>query len=261
MTFEMITSIRNPLIARLRTLKDKEGRDECGMLLIEGEKLLKEALLLGHKPGFLLYESHLATALEGLIRSFHEAGAEIHPVSDAVMGAVSGTKTPQGVCAAFRLPEMMRGFPDRLVALDGVQDPGNVGTIWRTADAAGFGGLILGPGSADPFSPKVQRGAMGSGMRLPVAVTDDLGETLEGLFNAGYDIVVSSLDGAPFYAHEALKSKYVLVIGSEAHGVSGRVQATATMKLKLPMRGGAESLNAGVAAGIMMYELTKNLDG
>ena len=110
------------------------------------------------------------------------------------------TKTPQGACAAFGLPDFFDAehAPERLVVLDGVQDPGNVGTIWRTADAAGVGGLLMSAVCADPFSPKVQRAAMGSGFRVPVSMTDDLPAMLAALRARGYSVIASSLHGAPF---------------------------------------------------------------
>jgi TrmH family RNA methyltransferase len=141
--------------------------------------------------------------------------------------------------------------------LDGVQDPGNVGTIWRTADAAGFHGLLLGAGCADPLSPKVQRSAMGSGFRLPFMQAGDLPAALGELRDRGWAVIASDLHGRDFYGHPDPGDKFVLVIGSEAHGISDATRAAADMLLKLPMRGGAESLNAAVAAGIMMYELMK----
>ena len=144
------------------------------------------------------------------------------------------------------------------MALDGTQDPGNVGTIWRTADAAGFQGLLFGAGCADPLSPKVQRSAMGSGFRVPYMTAGDLPGALADLRARGWRVIASDLHGQDFYSHPDPGEKYVLVIGSEAHGISDATRRAADLLLKLPMRGGAESLNAAVAAGIMMYELTKN---
>ena len=139
-----------------------------------------------------------------------------------------------------------------------MQDPGNLGTIWRTADAAGFDALLLGAGCADPWSPKVQRASMGSGFRV-AAVSGEMPLLLSRAQADGFRVVVSALDGAPLYARTQPKAgeKLVLVIGNEARGVSPEVQRMADVKLKIPMRGGAESLNAAVAAGILMYELTK----
>ena len=147
----------------------------------------------------------------------------------------------------------------RLVAMDGVQDPGNVGTIIRTADAAGFDGVILSTQCADVFSPKVLRATMGSIFRMGIRVTDNLPGMLTAMVQQGASVLSSQLDGEPFYQRSHLNERFVLVIGSEGNGVTDEVKAVATHKVKLPMRGGAESLNAAVAAGIMMYELTRDL--
>ena len=146
----------------------------------------------------------------------------------------------------------------KIVALDAVQDPGNVGTIWRTADAAGFDAVIFGEGCADAYSPKVQRAAMGSGFRVP-AVHMNLKETLPLYTLNGASLIVSALDGSDLYARAPIPGDkpMILVIGNEAKGVSKEVQSLSNVRLKIPMRGGAESLNAAVAAGILMYELTK----
>ena len=119
--------------------------------------------------------------------------------------------------------------------------------------------LLAGRGTVDPFSPKVVRAAMGSAFRLPFRREGDLCATLEDYAQRGYEIIVSDLQGAPFYGNAPAGEKLVLVIGNEAKGVSEAVKDCATKRLRLPMRGGAESLNAAVAAGIMMYELTKGL--
>ena len=247
---EKITSVKNPLIARLRALKGAKARRETGLFLVEGETMLMEALCSGLVPHALLSEEETALAAR-----FPEARL----VTRGVLEAVCDTKTPQGMCAAFELPGpwSLENAPDALVALDGVQDPGNVGTIWRTADAAGFGGLLLGAGCADPYSPKVQRAAMGSGFRLPAIAAEPLAEALQTLRARGWKVAASALDGADFYARPPLGGRFILVIGSEAHGISDAVRAQADALVKLPMRGKAESLNAAVAAGIMMYEMMR----
>ena len=138
-----------------------------------------------------------------------------------------------------------------------MQDPGNVGTIIRTADAAGFTGVLFSPECADLFSPKVLRATMGSVFRLGFSFPASLPVALEQLKKDGYSVLSSQLDGSPFYDRKDVSSSFVLVIGNEGNGVSDAVKAAATHHLCLPMRGGAESLNAAVAAGIMMYDLTR----
>lgn len=257
---ERLDSVKNPLIQRLRSLKTSEGRQAENLFLVEGEKLMREAAAL-LAPSVALFEEGLDHGdLPALLSA---RGARPLTVPRRILEAVCDTKTPQGACAAFAPPEPLAldRPPMRIVALDGVQDPGNLGAIWRTADAAGFQALVAGPGCAEALSPKVQRAAMGSGFRIPFAKVEDLGAYLAALAGKGYDVVATSLNGAPFYERSPLRERFVLVIGSEGRGISPAVAERATVTLKLPMRGGAQSLNAAVAAGIMMYELCRDLPG
>lgn len=250
-----ITSAKNPVVKQLRALKDRKGREASRRFLVEGEVMLREAL----KCGLVIHDVLAEEGFISLAEALEAAGARAFTVPRSLLEAVTDTRTPQGICASFDLPEPLplAQAPDRIVALDGVQDPGNVGTIWRTADAAGFQGLLLGAGCADPLSPKVQRSAMGSGFRLPIMQSGDLPSALNALRQEGWTVIASDLRGNDFYSHPYPGRKFVLVIGSEAHGISDATRQAADLLLKLPMRGGAESLNAAVAAGIMMYELMK----
>ena len=133
-----------------------------------------------------------------------------------------------------------------------------MGTIIRTADAAGFDGLILSPDCVDIFSPKVLRATMGSIFRMSFAFPESLPSALLELREKDYSILSSQLDGDPFYSRNNVSSSFVLIVGNEGNGISDPVKSVATHHLCLPMRGGAESLNAAVAAGIMMYDLMKN---
>lgn len=248
---ETITSLKNPRVQQWKSLKDRKGRRETGCFLVEGRKSVEEALASGFDVEALLVLDTQAESIET------PAGGTVYALPEHVMAAVCDTKTPQGIAAVMRMrTELPVG--KRLVALDGVQDPGNVGTIIRTADAAGLDGVILTEQCADVFSPKVLRATMGSVFHLPMIVTDDLPGLLRGLQAEGACVISSQLEDAqPFYEHGDVGSCFVLVIGNEGNGVSAPVKALADRRLMLPMRGRAESLNAAVAAGIMMYELTK----
>ena len=252
---ERITSAKNPAVRALRALNERKGRLEAGRFLVEGEVMIAEALKCGLAIRDALADESRADAAAALEAS----GARVFLAPRSLLESVCDTKTPQGICASFDLPRPlpMGSAPARIVALDGTQDPGNVGTIWRTADAAGFQALLFGAGCADPLSPKVQRAAMGSGFRVPFMQADDLPGALHSLAARGWTVIASDLHGHDFYRRPDPGEKYVLVIGNEARGIAEADRQAAGMLVKLPMRGGAESLNAAVAAGIMMYELMR----
>lgn len=252
---EIITSRHNPLVAHLRRLASSGSyRRERGEFLCDSPKLLHEALL--HGAELLTVAATRGMALPDGIH----AGVRLVEVPEDVMQLISTAKTPQGVVFTCRLPrtecpQTLTGA--RYLALDGVQDPGNVGTIIRTADAAGLDGVLLSNQCADVFSPKVLRATMGSIFRMNLRTTDDLPGELTKLREKGYSILSSQLDGTPFYEREKVAERFALIIGNEGNGVSEQVQQTATHQVRLPMRGGAESLNAAIAAAIMMYELMR----
>ncbi len=248
---DSLTSLKNPKVMAWRSLKERKGRRETGCFLVEGRKMVEEALASAFSVETLLVsESHAAD-----FSLPEDIPAYLLP--DHVFAALCNTKTPQGISAVVR----MRTAPvtgSCLLALDDVQDPGNVGTILRTADAAGFDGVLLSDKCADIFSPKVLRATMGSIFRMPVEITDQLPLALHQLKEEGWSILSSQLDGTPFFRREPVGDRFCLIIGNEGNGISPSVQAEATHKLRLPMRGGAESLNAAIAAGIMMYDLMRD---
>lgn len=250
-----ITSSQNSVVKGMRALKEARVRAQQGRMLVEGEKMIREAVSCGLTPFETLIDAQKREKFASLAAWLAGKGAEVYFAPERLIGAVSDTKTPQGAVAVFSLPVFPEAPGEKVLALDAVQDPGNVGTIWRTADAAGFSALYLGEGSADPYSPKVQRSAMGSAFRVPVKM-GGLAGMLAALKKEGYQVVAGALDGVDFAARPALGRRLVIVIGNEARGVSPEALALADVKLRLPMRGGAESLNAAVAAGILMYALT-----
>jgi len=250
---ERLTSVNNPRIRLIRSLKERKGRLEAGAFLVEGDKMVAEALASSFPVQALLLREDRELSFPV------PAGPPVWLLPEHVFSSLSDTRTPQGVAALVALPSPDPGplAGSRFLALDGVQDPGNVGTILRTADAAGLDGILLGPDCADIFSPKVLRATMGSVFRMELRFPRDLAAQLRSLRDDGFSVISSQLDGDPFYDRPPLGDRWVLVIGNEGNGVSPPVKAAATHRLRLPMRGGAESLNAAVAAGIMMYELMK----
>jgi len=239
-------------VRRLAALKTEKGRTEQGFYLIEGEKMLAEALEAGLSPQTVLLSDALRPLWEQRL-----AGVcpELLVAGSGVIGKVSDAKTPQGIIAAFRLPGNAPLSQSPAVVLDGVQDPGNCGTIWRTCEAAGFRGIAFCGSSAGAFTPKVVRASMGAVFRVPAYTCADTAFCVRELLRDGYDVLATAVDGEDFYQREPMRGKLALVIGSEARGVSRETLGLATRVFRLPMAGKTQSLNAAVAAGIMMYDL------
>lgn len=252
----LITSTKNDTVKLLRALKDRAARRETGLHLIEGERLVFDALASGAKAEHILVED----GREPVIRKLESLGVDYNTAKRQVIEAVSDTKTPQGIAAAVKTPDMTapKTYPRGLiVALDRLQDPGNLGTVIRTADAMGAAAVLLGEGCTDAFSPKCLRAAMGSAYHLPVYEAE-LTKELIKLKQEGRTLICGHLDGAERLAD--ITGDAVIVVGNEGSGVSDEVAGICTL-YRLPMYGRAESLNASVAASILIYEISKRIHG
>ncbi len=248
----LIESTRNERVKLARALAARKGRSEQGLHFIEGDKLVREAVVSGAE----LVEAFLEEGHDLMRAVLEGSGAAVHTVTRAVMETLARTETPQWVCATVKTPEsaLPEYYPAGLVvALDGVQDPGNLGAIIRTADAMGAAGVLLGEGCADPYAPKPLRAAMGSIYHLPIW-QGALVKELPRLSAQGFTLVCGHLKGTDALPEPG--ERCALVIGSEGAGVSDEAAAMC-VKYKLPMYGFAESLNASVAAGILIYELAR----
>ncbi|MDR0840552.1 MAG: RNA methyltransferase [Christensenellaceae bacterium] len=250
----LIESTRNEAVKRARALANRKGRAEQGLHFIEGEKLVREAIV----SGAVFADAFVEEGHDLMCAVLAGSGAHVYTVKRAVMESLTLTDTPQWVCAMVQTPSaaLPNYYPAGLiVALDCVQDPGNLGAILRTADAMGAVGMLLGAGCADPYAPKPLRAAMGSIYHLPVwqaSLTTELARLQE----QGFKLICGHLKGGE--ALPAPTNKCVLVIGSEGSGVSEEVAALCET-YRLPMYGFAESLNASVAAGILIYELAREM--
>ena len=251
-----VKSVHNQAVQLFKDLQKPRARRENGLFVAESAKMVGEAIALKLCRTLMVEEGRQEEYAQ-MIEQAEAAGCEILLAAPAAVQAAGTAKTPQGILCTAALPEEPKALEGRrIVALDGVQDPGNVGTILRTADAAGFDGAILGAGCADLYGAKTLRATMGSVFRVPVRRVEDLAAELAAMKQRGYEVAATELGGADFYTH-CPRGKAVLVIGSEGQGVSKPVRDEATHHLALPMRGGAESLNAAVAAGIMIYEMAR----
>ena len=244
---DRITSRTNPRVQRARSLREGKYRKQTGCHFIEGDKLVREAMSSG-------------VTLETVFAREGYAGETDFPcetvlVTDSVMDALSTAGTPQSLCAVAKTPpaSLPEAFEGTVLLLEDVQDPGNVGTLIRTADALGAACVLLSPQCADPFSPKTLRASMGSVYHLPVSVTD-IPAALRALNAQGYTCLCGHLRGSETLPPTT--SKMALLVGNEGNGVSEEAAALC-YPYRLPMPGKAESLNAAVFGAIMLYELTK----
>lgn len=241
----ILTSKNNPLIKETSLLKDRKGRKEHNLFLVEGRKMAVECL----KSDFEIERVFVAESYEGELPF---ADNLIVRVSDDVLRFLSDEKTPQGIVCRVRIPDTTPVVSGgKCLLLDGVADPGNVGTILRTANAAGYDAVYMTEGCADPFSPKSVRASM-SGVFFTKIYRGEKSSILSLL--QGTSIIVADMAGENVF-YFTPPSEFTLVIGNEANGVSDEVQAAATHTVKIPMRETQESLNAAISAGIIMYVL------
>lgn len=250
---EQITSRKNPLMIHIRKLcTDRGYRRKSGEFLGDGTKLLEEAAKWQAPLTTVVYTS--GTKLPAL-----DASVRLVEVPEDVMESISPMKAPQGALFLCRMGETTP--PDTLVGnrylvLDGLQDNGNVGTIWRTADALGVDGLLLVNGCADPWSHKTVRATMGACFRLPVYEVG--AEQLPGLLErSGLSLYATALREDTVDLRQADLSRCAVAIGSEGRGVSQAVLDLSAQTLKIPMRDRCESLNAAAAAAVVLWEMAR----
>lgn len=253
-----IVSTQNARVKEWASLQEKKHRDKSGKYIIEGIHLVEEALRAEEEVEVLAYDIERGMPAELKDRLQAVQGMEVIGVSAVVISKCSGTRTPQPVFAVLRKRgngvEALLERPDSLVVvLDGVQDPGNVGTIIRSADAAGADGVVLGHGCADLYNPKTIRSTMGSMFHLPV-VEADLAELLPRARQTGAHLVSTSLQATDSCYSYDFRGGQWLLIGSEGGGISPEAAALVDRSVIIPMRGSAESLNAAMAATILLFE-------
>lgn len=254
----IITSASNEQIKKLINLREKSKvRKSTGLYLVEGIKMFMEI-----PPQDLvdIYVSEtFAKEKKELLSSY-----DYNIVTDALLKKISDTVTPQGIvctvkqkkCTVDEIIEHRNAEKSCIVVLDRIQDPGNLGTIVRTAEAAGISGIVMSSGCADIYSPKVIRSTMGSVFRVPFAVSDCLVEDIKRMKKAGIITYAAHLNGT-IYSKELKVKDLALLIGNEARGLSDEVSALADRMIKIPMEGKVESLNAAIATAILMYEAMK----
>lgn len=258
-----VSSKDNRLIKEWRSLcREAKERRNRGLFAIEGARLCGDALTSGIKPQTLLYTSEARQSYP-VVERLIAAAAEVAEITPELARYMSDTQTPQGVFCTLQALDNRLSFDKiiptgRYAVLEDIRDPGNLGTVIRTAEAFGLEGIILSAGCCDIYNPKVLRGSMGGVFRLPLLITEDLPGTLETLQERGmcaYACVVDT-DARPVHT-VGLGSGALCVIGNEGNGLTDEAVAACAHRVTIQMTGRAESLNASMAAGIVMWEMTR----
>lgn len=256
---QKISSKDNSLIKHIKRLKEKKYRDKYGEYIVEGLKLINEAIqenvdikhivVCDGCDNSEMIESHL---------KYEMARIDFIYVPQNIFKMVSDVENPQGVLAVIRKKnnEEIKTNEDLILVLDDIQDPGNLGTILRTADSVGLKQILVSKGTADAYNPKVVRSTMGAIFRVNVIECVDLKNILKELKNSNYKVMITSLK-AKKTIYEVNYKKKIIVIGNESNGVSNDIQKISDEQVIIPMLGKTESLNASVATGVILYEYVR----
>ncbi|NPV56402.1 MAG: RNA methyltransferase [Anaerolineae bacterium] len=248
----MITSIHNPKVKQFQQwLVRGKARRESGRIVLEGVRLIEAAILAGYSPELVLFSKALNERGRQLLTGLERT--EIIEVDSSVLEKVSDTETSQGILASLPMFEIpLPAKPELLLLLDRLQDPGNAGTLLRSALGAGAQGVIFSQGSVDPFSPKVLRAAMGAHFHLPIR-TLSIHEIDQQFHDDIQTWVTDAVDGMPYWQVD-YRQPLMLAIGSEAGGISTEIRAMSVGTITIPITDGIESLNAAIAGSIILFE-------
>lgn len=256
---ELITSLANGKVKHARSLLLKRNRATHRQFAVEGTRVIEEAERAGMIPALVFYEPQAVAAdarAASLLKRLQARTSEVGAITPQVLGALAQTDTPQGLIALYPFPNLP--LPCSLkfaLILDRLRDPGNLGTVLRTAWAAGVDAVFLAPGTADPYNPKVVRAAMGAHFHLPIAslTWEEIAKTIKPIPR----VYLADPRGALNYTGADWTRPFALILGGEAQGASPEAQRLAALRLTIPMPGQAESLNVAVAAGILLFEAVK----
>lgn len=252
-----ITSSQNKAFKRFKSLQQKKYREKEGCFLLEGQRYVDTALSEGALIQALLFDVSTWETLSESKRNDYLNTVDVYVMKENLLNEISQTEHSQGVIA---VAEILRNksyeFEGDVLMLDRIQDPGNLGTIIRTADAAGIKNILLIKGTVDPYNSKVVRSTAGSILNVSLYEVESIDQRITALKELGYKIIVTALENAISYEDpETYRGLSCLVIGNEANGVSNTILESADVRIKIPIYGKAESLNAAVATGIMLYKI------
>lgn len=253
----MITSTHNPKIQKVRTLlSDRQARAEHRAFVLEGVRLVEEAVQVNWPLQHILFCRSLSARGRSLLEICSAMGVPIDEAPENIFKSASGTENSQGILAVAEigsLPE--KPNPNFLLIGDAIRDPGNLGTLLRTAAAAGVDQAVLTPGTADIFNPKVVRSAMGAHFHIPIRTAS--WEEIDCRYQPALDFFVAEMDSSTSLWNADFRKPLALIIGGEAEGASEAALQLPHQTVKIPMSAETESLNAAIAAGIILFEVVR----
>lgn len=255
----IIESLQNNLIKKLVSLKQKKSRQKYKLFLVEGIRFIDEIPDNWEVEQYIVSESFEKKYLDKIKQL--KSKSKVYTVKDSVFKSISDTDTPQGIIATciqknFNMSDVICDNAFLIIA-DNLQDPGNLGTIIRTADAAGATGVLLSQNTVDLYNPKTLRATMGSIFHIPIIQNIDISETILDLKSNNITVIASSLKATTTPYLVNLKKSVAVIVGNEANGVDENILNKADVLVKLPLVGRAESLNVSVASGILLYEIVR----
>lgn len=251
----MITSSQNSKIKLVRTLLGRtQERREASAFVVEGVRLVEEAVYSNWEFRFVLYDQTLSDRGKSQVEGLRSRGVDVEMVSDSLMGSLSETETPQGLLAVLEFSQLPITNPlDFVLIADQIRDPGNLGTLLRSAAATGVQAVLLPPETTDAFAPKVVRAGMGAHFRVPIhsMTWDEIKAQTKTL-----QMYLADMEGPSCWETD-MRQSLALIVGGEAEGASAQARQLATRKISIPMVGNVESLNAGVAGSVLMFEVMR----
>ncbi|MEG2935977.1 MAG: RNA methyltransferase [Clostridium sp.] len=253
---QLITSKENNTIKDIKKLKDKKYRNETERFIIEGFRFVEEGLKSSFKIDKILVKESVLEKFKDKFQGYIEENEEkIYVTSDSIFKTIASTENSQGVLAVVKISNQKNNPTDgSYILIDKVQDPGNLGTIIRTAHSAGCVGIIMTKGTVDLYNEKTLRSTMGSIFNIPLIQDNGNLDFTKELLGKNYNLICSSLQTDKNFYEVDLVSNSIIAVGNEGNGISDEVMELSTTKVKIPMLGSTESLNVAIAASIMIYE-------
>lgn len=251
----VIESKENSLFKETKKLKERKGRTKSSKFIIEGFRLVEEAFRASVEIDYLIVLEGNLDKANDYLKQYNYQNIKLYIMKKDLFKELCLTEQPQGIIAVIKIKQAELSNDGSFYLLcDKVQDPGNLGTIIRTAHAAGVDGIIITKGTVDLYNDKTLRATMGSVFHIPIIFDDEQNSIIKKFISNGFSLIATSLEGTNNFFDEDLSGKIIISVGNEGNGVSDEIYKLSNKKVKIPMPGGAESLNVAVAASIIIYE-------